>query len=513
MGRDEEWGTRRPATGRRRTRRSTKPYNDDYKDDEYDSYEEDLYRDREYEEYDEREYRQSTSRRSYEDEYGSSRSRSSEERYRDRRSRGAQDEYGSSRGRSSEERYRDSRSVDRDRRDSRSRDDGRSRSRSQAETSRSRSGSRNRGYEEDRRDRRGGYYEDDRSRRPSGGRKRKKRHWGCLIPLIILLVIILAAFLGLNYLWSRIDSADFGNSDILVNEDLPDSVTEYTKNYRTFMIFGVDSRDDSTLQSGTLADSNIIVTVNKKTGAIKLTSIYRDTYVETTEGEWMKLTEVYYKYGAQEQLQTINKNFDMNVTEYVTVNWKTVAQVINELGGLDVELSEAEAEGINDYIDEVIESTGLDSEHVTEAEGTQHLDGVQAVTYCRLRKGLGDDYQRTERQRTVISLTLAAAKDAGIPKVLSVCNTVFPGISSSFSLTQIMALALGLGGYEIEDSTGFPFDQVSQSGGSYYIFPVTLASNVEELHEYLYGNTEYEPSGTVSGLSEEISAYSGYYGN
>ncbi len=498
MGRDEEWGTRRPATGRRRSRRSAKPYNDDYKDDAYDSYDEDPYEDREYDdEYDTRSYQRSTSRRGYEDEYDDSRSRSSGERYRDSRSR----DDGRSRSRSS---------SDRDRRDSRER----SRSRSQAEASRSRSGSRSRGYEEDRRDRRGGYYEDDRSRGYSGGRKRKrKRHLGCLIPLLILLALIGAAFIGLNYLWGWIDSADFSNSDILVNEDLPDSVSEYTKNYRTFMIFGVDSRDDSTLQSGTLADSNIIVTVNKKTGEIKLTSIYRDTYVETTEGEWMKLTEVYYKYGAQEQLQTINKNFDMNVTEYVTVNWKTVAQVINELGGLDIELSEAEAEGINDYIDEVIESTGIDSEHVTETEGTQHLDGVQAVTYCRLRKGLGDDYQRTERQRTVISLTLEAAKDAGIPKVLSVCNTVFPGISSSFSLTQIMALSLGLGSYEIGDSTGFPFDQVSQSGGSYYIFPVTLASNVKELHEYLYGNTEYEPSGTVSGLSEEISAYSGYYGN
>lgn len=525
MGRDEEWGTRRPATRRRRSRRSAKPYNDDYKDESYDSYEEDIYSDRDYDDYDDRDYARSTSRRSYEDEYGDSRSRSSGERYRDSRSRddgrsrsrSAQDSYGDSRSRSrsAEGNYREdrSRSTDRDRRDSRSRDDGRSRSRSQSETSRNRSGSGNRRYEDDRRERRGGYYDDDRSRRASGGRKRKKRHWGCLIPLIILLVIIGGIFVGLNYLWGRIDSADFSNSDILVNEDLPDSVTEYTKNYRTFMIFGVDSRDDSTLQSGTLADSNIIVTVNKKTGEIKLTSIYRDTYVETTEGEWMKLTEVYYKYGAQEQLQTINKNFDLNITEYVTVNWKTVAQVINELGGLDIELSEAEAEGINDYIDEVIESTGIDSEYVTETEGTQHLDGVQAVTYCRLRKGLGDDYQRTERQRTVISLTLAAAKSAGIPKVLSVCNTVFPGISSSFSLTQIMTLALGLGSYEIEDSTGFPFDQVSQSGGSYYIFPVTLVSNVEELHEYLYGNTEYEPSGTVSGLSAEISAYSGYYGN
>lgn len=369
------------------------------------------------------------------------------------------------------------------------------------------------------RERRAGGQPGDGRRQEEPNRRRTGRRGrgggiGCLVPLIILVVLIIglgAAGFGLaGRLWSRVDSADFRTSEISVNADLPDSVKTATKGYRTIMVFGVDSRDNTTLQSGALSDSNIIVAINRKTGAAKMLSVYRDTYVETTAGEHMKLTEVYNKYGAKEQLSTINRNFDMNVSEYVTVNWKTVADTINELGGIDLDLSEDECRGINKYIDEVMESTGLSSEHVSVEDGIQHVDGVQAVTYCRLRKGLGDDYKRTERQRTVIAKTLSVAKSAGMRKALAVCEKVFPGLSSSMSLMDVLTLAIGMGNFEIRDSAGFPFHQESEDGGRYYIFPVTLASNAAELHEYLYGNTDYTPSETVQGISRAIEEYSGF---
>ncbi len=499
-GYDGEWGTRRPATRRNRARKP-KPYNDDYKDDYSDDYSNDYnddYRDN---------YRNDTRE-------GSDRPRSRRGEY-DEEPRRRSDRDREDRGRSERsDRNREDRS--RSERPDRNRGDrGRSErsDRDRGDRSRSERSDRNRG--ERSRSARSERDREDRIR--SGGRRKKKRRGGgcgcCLIPFLILLVLIVLVIAAAGFLWSRVKSADFRSSDILVNSDLPESVTRTTKDYHTIMVFGVDSRDNDTLQAGTLADSNIIITINKKTGDVKMVSIYRDTYVETTQGETMKLTEVYSKYGAKEQLQTINKNFDMNVTEYVTLNWKSVAETINELDGIDVELTEDEASSVNKYIDEVIESTGISSEHIPVQSGTQHLDGVQAVTYCRLRKGLGDDYKRTERQRTVISLTLAKAQSAGILKTISVCNTIFPGLSSSLSLTDIMTLALGLGTYNITDSTGFPFESVSQDGGRYYIFPNTLASNTKELHAYLYNNTEYEPSGTVSDLSASVSAYSGYYGN
>lgn len=493
MAREEDWGARRPNTRARKR----KPYNDDYKDDEY------SVRDR--------------VRRNYtqDDDYDFD-----SRRYEGRGRRGAEEDYGY------EDERRSSRSYEDDRRSSRVDDrrrpyddyeEDRRRARSyEDEASRSRR-SRSVTEEEDRRRRsRSAADEEARSRRASEGRRerapRKKRGGGCL-PVVVILVLLLAVAVGgiayVASLWGKVDPADFRSADIEVNPDLPASIREEQKNYRTFMIFGVDSRDNNTLQAGTLADSNIIVSINKKTGKVKLLSIYRDTYVETTAGETMKLTEVYNKYGAKEQLATINKNFDLNVTEYVTVNWKTVADTINMLGGLDIELSEGECQGINKYIDEVIDSTGVDSSHVDVSEGTQHLDGVQAVTYCRLRKGLGDDYKRTERQRTVVTKTLAAAQSAGVPTVLKVCNTVFPGLSSSFSLPEVLTLATGMGRYDIEDSSGFPFDGRDQEGGRYYMYPITLASNDKKLHEYLYNNTEYEPSGTVQELSRKIEEVAG----
>lgn len=470
MSREEDWGARRPNTRSRRR----KPYNDDYKDDEYsvrdrvrrnytqdDDYSYDSRRyDRRSEEWDDDEpaYPRRDQRTTYRDEDDPRRNqrttyRDEDEPRRERRTT-----------------YRDEEPADSRRRQRQSRRD----------------------YEEPVRRQRG---------------RRRRRGGGCL-PLVILLVLLLVVLIGgvaaIASLWSEVDSADFGRSDVAVNSDLPDTVRTEQKNYRTFMIFGVDSRDNTTLQAGTLADSNIIVSVNKRTGKVKLLSIYRDTYVETTDGERMKLTEVYNKYGAKEQLATINKNFDMNVTEYVTVNWKTVADTINLLGGLDLELSEGECEGINKYIDEVMNSTGISSSHVDVYDGTQHLDGVQAVTYCRLRKGLGDDYKRTERQRTVITATLNKAKSSGPVKAVQVCRTVFPGLSSSLSLPEVLTLAAGMGRYDIEDSAGFPFDSRSQDGGRYYLFPTTLESNVRQLHEYLYGTEDFEPSGTVKDLSQRI---------
>ena len=470
---------------RRRTpRRSRKPYNDDYKEDSRAS---------------------RRSREAYDDDYAYSRGSG---RYYD------DDPY--------EDRY-DSRYEDPDE-DVRIYENSRSRRKAAAEDSRdsyydepraarrsSRSSARR--SQDERADYEPRRQRSSRSARPQ---RRRRRSRGLLIPLIVVLLFVVVAAGGIGYLsslWGKVDSANFKASDVVVNSDLPESIQRELKDYRTIMIFGVDSRDNSTLQSGTLADSNIICAINKSTGDVKLLSIYRDTYVETTGGEHMKLTEVYSKYGAEEQLSTINKNFDMHVTEYVTVNWKAVALTIDKLGGIDLELSSAECEGINKYINEVIQSTGIESSKISVEDGTQHVDGIQAVTYCRLRKGLGDDYKRTERQRTVINKTLSKAKQAGIPTVINVCNEVFPGISSSLSLPEVLTLAGSMGKFNIADSAGFPFENEAPNTGRNFLYPVTLSSNVTELHAYLYNNTDYAPSETVRALSEAVAEESGFYGN
>lgn len=525
MGRsDDQWGRRRPA------RRRPKPYNDDYKDD-YDDYtdEEDLTWEkrgnRNPVRSDSRTRRPSSGNEGDGRSAGSSRNRAGNEARtagnarnytgsadrsasrgnQDRRRPAESSRYEGRREapeRSSRDRYEEEerrRNAERRRAEERRRDEARSRDEARRRNTRPYPDDR---YYDDRRydDRR----YDDRRYRP-----RRRKHRGLKVVLVIVLIlaaVIAAAAIYLTSLWGRTDSADFSDADISVNSDLPASVAEHAKNYRQILIFGVDSRDNTTLQAGTLADSNILCTINRKTGEVKLTSIYRDTYVRTEDGDGMKLTEVYNKLGAKGSISTINRNFDLNVKDYITVNWKAVAQTINELGGLDLELSEKECEGINKYIHEVEKSTGLDSKDVEEKAGTQHLDGIQAVTYCRLRKGLGDDYKRTERQRIVIEATLAKAKSAGIPKALGICNDVFPSISSNMSMTDIAALAAGLGRLQVADSEGFPYEKRTEDGGHYYLYPDTLASNVTELHQKVYGDSDYAPSGTVRSISEKIEA-------
>ena len=466
---DDDWGRRRTSS-----RRSRKPYNDDYKEDSRFS---------------------RRGRDSYDDDYAYSRGGGryyDDEPYDDRYDDPDEDIkiYENSRRRAAAD-------EDRERYYDEPRTSGRS----------SRGASRRREEYEPRR---------RRSAREQGTKRRRRRSRGLMIPVIVVLLFVVVAAAGIGYLsslWGKVDSANFKASDVVVNSDLPESIRKELKEYRTIMIFGVDSRDNSTLQSGTLADSNIICAINRSTGDVKLLSIYRDTYVETTGGEHMKLTEVYSKYGAEEQLSTINKNFDMYVTEYVTVNWRAVALTIDKLGGIDLDMTAAECEGINKFINEVINSTGIESSRVSVQDGTQHVDGIQAVTYCRLRKGLGDDFKRTERQRTVIGKTLSKAKQAGIPTVINVCNEVFPGLSSSLSLPEVLTLAGGMGKYNIIDSAGFPFENEAPNTCRNFLYPVTLASNAAELHEYLYGNTDYAPSETVRSLSEAVAEESGFYGN
>ncbi len=325
-------------------------------------------------------------------------------------------------------------------------------------------------------------------------------------PFLLILTIVLAfGFFYLIDTWNQIGKSDFDASDVYINSDLDDSVITSQANYTTIALFGVDSRDNTTLTKGALADTNIIACINNKTHEIKLVSVYRDTYVENLEGGHQKINEVYNKYGALDQLGTLNKNFDLTITKYVTVNWKAVAETIDLMGGLDIELTELEASGINKYIDEVMSSTGLSSSYVTVQAGVQHLDGVQSVTYCRLRNTAGSDYKRTERQREVISLMLEAAKKMNVITLTKICNEIFPAIATNMSLTEILSLASSVSKYEISDSTGFPFNQASQSsGGRDYVYSKDLEADVISLHAYLYENNQYTPSGTVKRLSQEM---------
>ena len=218
---------------------------------------------------------------------------------------------------------------------------------------------------------------------------------------------------------------------------------------------------------------------------------------------YRKINEAYARGGPEQAIQALNENLDIAVDDYIAVNWAAVADAINNLGGVDIEVTKEEFSQINGYITSVVENTGIYSQHLKKP-GYQHLDGVQAVAYCRLRK-MDSDFQRTERQRKVISQCLEKAKNADLRVINTVIGVCLPQVSTSIGLNDLLELGKSINDFHLGETTGFPFDLKTQNIGSLdCVVPVTLSSNVVKLHQFLFGTENYKPSNHVEQISQDI---------
>ncbi len=280
--------------------------------------------------------------------------------------------------------------------------------------------------------------------------------------------------------------------------------------YWNIAVFGVDSRGGN-LGKGALADVQMIASINKKTGEIRLVSIYRDTYVQINkDGDFHKINEAYFKGGYQQAVETLERNLDVAIDDYATFNWKAVVDAINILGGVDLEITDREFAYINSFITETAESTDTYSTHLEHA-GMNHLDGVQAVAYSRLRL-MDTDFNRTERQRKVVSLALEKAKQADLKTLQAVAGVVFSEISTSVGLEDVLSLVKNVKRYHLGQTSGFPFAKTTAMVGKLdCVIPMTLSSNVVLLHQFLYDQEGFLPSATVQDISAKIGERSGIY--
>lgn len=313
--------------------------------------------------------------------------------------------------------------------------------------------------------------------------KRKKKHsWKYFVLLLLVLFIGYGAWLFLH---------------------------RPTGNW-TIAVFGVDSRDGSTKKA--LADVQMICNIDLSTGEIKLVSVYRDTYLKiNSEGTYHKINEAYFKGGQKQAVDALEENLDIKIDDYATFNWKAVAEAINILGGIDLEITQAEFDYINGFITETVNSTGIASVHLTRP-GMNHLDGVQAVAYCRLRL-MDTDFQRTERQRKVVMLALDKAKQADVSTLTSLAGYLIQQISTSVGVDDVLPLVKDIEKFHIADTAGFPFSRKSMRVGKMdCVIPTTLESNVVLLHQFLYGeDVSYNPSSAVKKISAHISDETGLY--
>ena len=290
------------------------------------------------------------------------------------------------------------------------------------------------------------------------------------------------------------------------------------KGYRNIALLGIDSRADD-YGLGNRSDCMMIASINQETNEIKLISVYRDTYVYVMENGTKRLDKITHAYsygGAQNTLKSLNEAMDLNITEFVTVNFDAVIAAVDSLGGVYIDIDESEIKYVNDYIDATSESSGVKSSHITHS-GRQKLDGVQAVSYTRVRYTAGGDYKRTERMRTVVDAMLSKAKTLSISQLNNFVDTILQPdktgqskIRTNISTSEIWGLIPKLVSFKVTESIGWPYDTKGITLDRWYGVPVTLQSNVERLHKEAFEQEDYEASDTVKEMSAAIVKKTGY---
>lgn len=308
-----------------------------------------------------------------------------------------------------------------------------------------------------------------------------------IVLVLIIAIVALCGYLYIHNKLNRIDYVDLPANEIEVNA----GIEEYLEKYRTIALFGLDTRADKL--SDSRSDCIILVTINNITKDVKLTSVYRDTYLELDGIGLDKATHAYYYGNAKLAINTLNKNLDLNIKEFVTVNFETVKTVVDSIGGVNITVTSAEASKIPNI------STA----------GTYNLNGEQALAYARIRK-IDSDYKRTERMRTVLTAVLEKVKTKNVSELNSLVDTILPHVSTNISQAEIFSLIPQVVSYNVTDSIGWPYEVRAYTTPTWYGAPVTLESNVKKLHQEVFGEEDYEVSETVKEISNKIITKTGY---
>lgn len=340
-------------------------------------------------------------------------------------------------------------------------------------------------------------------------RKKRKSRRKKRIAILVLEIFVLALLSGTVYVmakYNKFQTVTLDKDEIEINDGIGQ------EGYMTVALFGGDSRDGQ-LEEGTHADTIIIASIDNQTKEIRMASIYRDTFLQMDPKNrtYHKANQAYFIGGPKEAINMLNRNLDLDIEDYVTVDFKALVDTIDLLGGLDIEIKEEEVQYVNEFLQETADVAGTEANFLSHA-GEQHLDGSQAVTYARIRSTAGGDYTRTERQRLVIEKLFEKVIHTNLSTINEIIDTVFPQVSTSFTLAELIELAAGMTKYELGESAGFPFEKTDGKYGSVgsIVIALGMEDNVRELHEFLYPNEDkYYPSEIITQISEDISWLTG----
>lgn len=359
--------------------------------------------------------------------------------------------------------------------------------------------------------------------------RRRKIIFGIEITVLLILSGILFVYAWINRSMDKMNQDTLDSSQIQINSEVKANTDlSQMSGTQVIALVGVDARgvEGSELAESMNSDTIILCCIDHDKQEIRMVSIMRDTWMNMAKYtdeyyEFDKANSAYNRGGPESMLSMLNTNLDFALTDYVTVNFKALADAIDVLGGLDIEMTNAECVHANNYNREVSEAQGVEYEAIPYDEDlgddyseVRHVSGALATSYARIRYGGGDDAKRTSRQRIVINLMVQKLKQnpTKIPEIL---DKVMGNVSTSLTKNEILELGMHAVTYTMGTSYAYPFqlcygENVVNALGEDVVIPVTLEFNVRELHEYLYPGLSYEPSAAVTEYSDYIARKSSY---
>lgn len=267
-------------------------------------------------------------------------------------------------------------------------------------------------------------------RKPMSKKEKKNRRRKRKIIIVIIELLILAGVLVWIWFNGKMDKLNtdvtFKGQDVRV--ELPEETQDVLGEYTTIALFGLDNRDENSYNGGN-SDVIMVARIDKDTKEVRLVSVYRDTFLKMAD---LKNTDAYskanaaYAVGGPEQaVRMLNTNLDLDIQEYVSFDFSAVAEAVDILGGVEVEITNEEAGHLNNYCVETSKVTGKSYSSLPGA-GTYNLNGVQAVSFGRIRYTAGDDFKRTERQRLVVEKMVEKALASDVGTINELIDSVFP---------------------------------------------------------------------------------------
>ena len=345
--------------------------------------------------------------------------------------------------------------------------------------------------------------------------KRKKKTVIILIIEIVVLLVLLFAFYMVFVKWNvtKVGKVDLNEDEIINNMNTGVADNKEMKGYRNIALFGVDSREGD-LDKNTRSDTIIIASINQDTGDVKLCSVYRDTFLNLGNDTYTKCNAAYAKGGPQQAINMLNMNLDMDITDFITIGFGGMTDVINELGGVTIDVDDSEISHLNNYQSTMAQELKMEYKPVTKT-GKQLLNGLQATAYCRIRYTKGDDFMRAQRQREVMKAIMDVAQKADASTLSSIANKVFDETYTSLDINEIIQLLGGIANYSIVADDGFPQEQMRATGtigknGS-CVVPEDLSKNVVWLHEFLFEDNAYTATADVQSYSNVIQQKTSQY--